>query len=482
MAHSIKGMAGSLGYDSITEVAHRLEDRMQTIRSAGRVPAGEGLSLLFEGLSALESMVEGVRETGEAPPADPRLVAALGAPVGGEPGRASPADASAADPAAEHESQVADAAKKKTPEPLDPSSGTPARRTLDASRPPPTVRVNTGTLDRFLSTVGEVILNTSQVRTAAEGPSATSVIGEGLDRMDRVVGELQRRALELRTTHLLRIVEPLPRTAREIAQRAGKRVENAVDHGIELPDVREQAGKDPTGRILIEARRQKDSIRISVADDGAGIDLDAVRSRAVAAGVLHVGLAEDLPPHEVAALIFHAGLSTSEVVSEISGRGVGMDAVRATIESIETEPARGTTTSLIVPITAAVQRVLLLGVRGETMALPIARIERVLEVPSEAIERSGGEAFALIDEELVPVFDLSDCIALATTEAAPVVSLVLTEVRGARVALVAERMEGQQEIYVKPVPELLSGVRTLAGLTILGDGRPVFLLDLNQLA
>jgi two-component system chemotaxis sensor kinase CheA len=515
LAHSIKGMAGSLGYDSITEVAHRLEDRMQAIRAAGCVPAGAELSLLFEGLSALESMVEGVRETSEAPPADPRLVAALAAPVAAGPDRASSAAAPTPDPAPQPKSDLAETAKKKAPEPLDSPSGTSARRTPDASRPPPTVRVNTETLDRFLSTVGEVILNTSQVRTAAEGPTATPVIGEGLDRMDRVVGELQRRALELRTTHLLRIVEPLPRTAREIAQRAGKRVEvsiegasleldrsildrlgdplvhllrNAVDHGIELPDVREKAGKHPTGRILIEARRQRDSIRISVADDGAGIDLDAVRERAVAAGVLHAGLAEDLPPHEVAALIFHAGLSTSEVVSEISGRGVGMDAVRATIESlggaveIDTEPGRGTTTSLIVPITAAVQRVLLLGVRGETVALPIARIERVLEVPSEAIERSGGEAFALIDEELVPVFDLSDCIALAAAEAAPVVSLVLTEVRGARVALVAERMEGQQEIYVKPVPELLSGVRTLAGLTILGDGRPVFLLDLNQLA
>jgi len=516
MAHSIKGMAGSLGYDSITEVAHRLEDRMQAIRSAGRVPAGEELSLLFQGLSSLESMVERVRETSEAPPADARLVEALGAPVGAPAPApaASSADESPGDPACA--SEAADAAKKKsTHEPVDPPPGTSARRTLDAARPPPTVRVNTGTLDRFLSTVGEVILNTSQVRTAAEGSSATSVIGEGLDRMDRVVGELQRRALELRTTHLLRIVEPLPRTAREIAQRAGKRVEvsiaggsleldrsildrlgdplvhllrNAVDHGIERPEVREGAGKDPTGRIHIEARRQKDSIRISVADDGAGIDLDAVRDRAVAAGVVHAGLAEDLPPHEVAALIFHAGLSTSEVVSEISGRGVGMDAVRATIESlggaveIETEPGRGTITSLIVPITAAVQRVLLLGVRGETVALPIARIEKVLEVPSEAIERSGGEAFALLDEELVPVFDLSDCIALATGDAAAVVSLVLTEVRGARVALIAERMEGQQEIYVKPVPELLSGVRTLAGLTILGDGRPVFLLDLNQLA
>ena len=125
---------------------------------------------------------------------------------------------------------------------------------------------------------------------------------------------------------------------------------------------------------------------------------------------------------------------------------------------------------------------LLLAGSAQASSKPIARIERVLEVPSEAIERSGGEAFALLDDELVPVFDLSDCIALARTEAAPVVNLVLTEVRGARVALIAERIEGQQEIYVKPVPELLSGVRTLAGLTILGDGRPVFLLDMNQLA
>jgi two-component system chemotaxis sensor kinase CheA len=527
MAHSIKGMAGSLGYDSITETAHRLEDRMQTIRAAGRVAPGYELSVLFRGLSALEAMIEAVKETGEPPAVDAELIEALasgkapdGPPAQHAPVQASEGDAAGAPRAADEQEQVSDgggAAKKKSPQPAVAHPPDEPVRSIPVSRPPPTVRVNTQTLDRFLSTVGEVILNASQVRTSAEVQESaqTPALSEGLDRMDAVVGELQRRALELRTTRLLRIVEPLPRTAREIAERAGKKVNveidgveleldrsildrigdplvhllrNAVDHGIETPEMRRAAGKPETGVIHIDARRHKDSIIIAVRDDGAGIDLDVVRARAVDAGVLHPDLAADLPPNEIAALVFQPGLSTAQTVSEISGRGVGMDAVRATIESlggaveITSERGRGTTTSLIVPITAAVQRVLLLSVAGEVVALPIAKVERILELSAEKIERSGREAFALIDEELVPVFDLADRLAIRSGSTADVVNLVLTEMRGERVALTAERVAGQQQIYVKPVPELLANARALAGLTILGDGRPMFLLDLNQLS
>jgi two-component system chemotaxis sensor kinase CheA len=382
------------------------------------------------------------------------------------------------------------------------------------------VRVDTDTLDRFLSTVGEVILSSSQLRSSA-GPKArpsTADVAVGLDRMDRVVGELQRRALDLRTTPLLRIVEPLPRVAREVARLSGKRVEveivgaeldldrsildrlsdplvhlvrNAVDHGIESPELRAAAGKGETGRVVIDARRVKDSIRITVSDDGKGIDLDAVRTRAVKQGLVVQDLAEDLSPEHVAAFVFCPGLSTAETISQISGRGVGMDAVRATIESLggsvelATEAGVGTTTSLVVPITAAVQRVLLAGASGETLAIPIRKVERIVEVSAREIERSGRESFALIEDEPVPVLELAEQIALAGPVADPpveAVTLVLTEVRGERVALRVERVVGQQHIYVKPVPGLLSGVRALAGLTILGDGRPVFLLDLNQLA
>ncbi len=526
MAHSIKGMAASLGYDSITEVAHKLEDRMEIVREAGRIGPAEELSVLFRGLTALESMVTAVRETETAPPADPALLADLAASPGAseakkktaeaseggpaeieaEPDPVAPAEVAA--PADETESVSADTAKK--------ANENPAAADLETPRPPPTVRVNTSTLDRFLSTVGEVILNTSQVRTVSESePHQNTGLAEGLDRMERVVGELQRRALELRTTPLLRILEPLPRAARDVAERAGVRVEvalrgaeleldrsildrlsdplvhllrNAVDHGIEPPDERIAAGKPSVGRLVVEARREKDSIRISISDDGAGIDLEAVRRRAAESGLVHPDLAADLTPGQVAALVFEAGISTADSVSEISGRGVGMDAVRATLESlggsveIATERGRGTTTTLVVPITAAVQRVLLLGVGSETVAIPISKVERIEECETKAIERSGADAFVLLDDELVPVLDLAARIAQPSAEPGPLTHLVLTEVRGERVALSVERVAGQQQIYVKPLPDLLRGTRALSGLTILGDGRPIFLLDPNQVA
>jgi two-component system chemotaxis sensor kinase CheA len=378
------------------------------------------------------------------------------------------------------------------------------------------VRVRTETLDRFLSAVGEVILASNQLRTSAHGSAAPSpAFAGGLDRMDRMVGELQRRVLELRTAPLLRVAETLPRLAREVAHQLGKRVEvelrgveleldraildrlgdplvhllrNAVDHGLETPEARRAAGKPEVGRIVIEARREKDQVRIAVVDDGKGIDLEAVRRRAVESGLVPAALADDLPPQEIASLVFRPGLSTAESVSDLSGRGVGMDAVRATIESLggqvelETAVGRGTATTLLVPITAAVQRVLLLGVGSEIVAVPIAKVERILELADATIERTAREAFVLIDEEPVPVLELGPRIALGAPPRTERTTLILAEVRGARVAIAVERVAGQQEIYVKPVPELLAGVRALAGLTVLGDGNPVFLLDLNQVA
>ena len=252
MAHGIKGMAASLEYGSITEVSHRLEDRMSVIRDGGELGSGEEVALLFRGLETLEAMIAIVRETGESPPPDfPAAVAFLEASEGA------------------CERGPRPVSKKKSPDSLNAAvSGAPAPEHHEASEslaPPPSLRVNTETLDRFLGTVGEVILSSSQLRTAStvDGTSSTPGVSVGLDRMDRAVGELQRRALELRTTPLQRIVGPLPRMAREIARRVGKRIDvvlrnteieldrtildrlsdplihifrNAVDHGIEAPD------------------------------------------------------------------------------------------------------------------------------------------------------------------------------------------------------------------------------------------------------
>ncbi len=321
--------------------------------------------------------------------------------------------------------------------------------------------------------------------------------------------------MELRTAPLVRITDNLPRTARQVAEKLGKRVaveivgaeleldrsildrlgeplihlvRTAVDHGIEMPANRVAAGKSETGKIRIEARRQRDSIVIDVRDDGAGIDLPSVCRRAVDAGLIHPDLVADLPPEEIVAFIFHPGLSTAQTISEVSGRGVGMDAVKATIESLgggvelRTEAGRGTTTSFFVPIAAAVQRVLLVRIADERVALPIAKVERILEVPADAIEEAAGDSFALVDDEPIPVFRLSRLLRIEADETKKgFVPLVIAEVRGERIALLVDRFEGQQEIYVKPVPDLLLPIRILSGLTVLEDGSPVFLIELNHL-
>jgi len=377
------------------------------------------------------------------------------------------------------------------------------------------VRVRAETLDRFLSSVGEVILASSQLRTrASTGGPSTAELEAGFDRMERMVGDLQRRALVLRTAPLLRVVDTLPRLAREIASSLGKSVEvelrgseleldraildrladplvhlvrNAVDHGLEPAELRRQLGKPGAGRIVIDARRERDLVRISVADDGRGIDLESVRRRAVEAGVIHPDLAADLPPAEIAALVFRPGVSTAAAVSEVSGRGVGMDAVKAAIEALggrvelESKPGLGTATTLLVPITAAVQRVLLVGVGAETVAIPIAKVERVVEVAREAIEVTGNERFTVVDDQPVLVIDLAARLGIASTSRSATLPLVLADLREQRVALQVDRLDRQQEIYVKPLPRLLANARGLSGLTVLGDGSPVFLLDVGQL-
>ena len=380
----------------------------------------------------------------------------------------------------------------------------------------PTVRVRTDTLDRFFSAVGEVILSSSQLRTGVARYANDPEVADGFDRVDRRVAELQRRVLELRTAPLVRVTDNLPRTARHVAETLGKRVEveilgaeleldrsildrlgepllhlvrNAVGHGLETPEERRAVGKPETGVIRVEARRQKDSIEIDVSDDGKGLDLASVCRRAVEADLIHPDLAEDLPIEEIAAFVFHPGLSTAQSITDVSGRGVGMDAVKATVESLgggvelRSEVGVGTTTTLVVPITAAVQRVLLAGVGEERVAIPIGKVERILEVPAESIEEAAGDTFALVDDEPLPVFDLAKALRIEgeiVGDSGPV-PLVLSEIRGERVALRVSRFAGQQEFYVKPVPELLAKVRILSGLTVLDDGSPVFLLDLNQL-
>lgn len=332
--------------------------------------------------------------------------------------------------------------------------------------------------------------------------------------MDRVLGDLERRARELRTAPLLRVTEKLPRIARELGISLGKRVSleladvaleldrsildrladpllhlvrNAVAHGVETPAERRRVGKAETGTIRVEARRERDAVEIAVVDDGAGLDVEAVRAQAVSRGLLAADLAEDLPPGEVAKLAFHPGLSTAGDVSGVAGRGVGLGAVLATVQSLGgrvdllSEPGRGLTVLLRVPLSAAVQQVILLGVGRERVAIPIGRIERVDEVETVRIERTGREAFVLIDGIPLPLLDLALLLRVSGSPDEARTLVLLAEVRGQRTALRFDRLLGREEVFVKPVPGLLAAVPALCGLTLASDGRPVFLVEPEQL-
>ncbi len=335
-------------------------------------------------------------------------------------------------------------------------------------------------------------------------------LGEELYGMERVVRELRRRALDIRTTPVRRVLERLPRVASELARALGKRVEvkldgdevevdravldhlddallhlvrNAVDHGVESLAKRTLAGKDPIASVRLSASRVGGRLHLRLEDDGAGIDVEGVRRRAVERGMLPEAVAEDLPPERIAELLFEPGMSTKDEVSEISGRGVGLDAVKHQIEalggtiSLHSRPGQGTVFEIDLPLMVALQRVLILEIGGERVALPVNRVESIVDVEDGAIEGVGGEAFFVWKDEPMPLLDLGRRVLGAPAPEPPRGNVVVLETQGFRYGLRVDGVAADPEVFVREVPPVLSGLKLLAGVAILTDGEPVFLLE-----
>ncbi len=476
MAHSIKGMAASLDYESVATLAHAFEDCMVPLRDGGAVEA-RILALCAEAVAALEEMVEFVESAGTPPDAREELVRRLGDP-----------DA----------------------EPSAPASS----RTSRAAAPSRSVRVRTDLVDRFLASVGELMQR--QARLAALHRKAPiwdgqHAFGEELDLMENVVRDLRRRALDIRTTSVRRITERLPMVVSELARELGKRVRfdpagdevevdraildhlddpllhvvrNAVDHGLETPAEREAAGKDPVGTLRVDASLVSGRLHVCIEDDGRGIDVESVRRKAIERGLLMEMVAEDLPPERIIEFIFEPGMSTADSVTDISGRGVGMDAVKRAIEAlggtlaVSSRPGLGTRMELDLPSMVALQRVLALGVGGGCVALPMPQLDAVLGADEARIERTAGDAFFMFKDEPLPLLDLGEEIGLPGVGSTSRGNVVVMDVRGFKLGLHVERAIGNIEVYVRDVPRPLDVIPALAGVALLPDGAPVFLLDL----
>lgn len=402
-------------------------------------------------------------------------------------------------------------ALEEAPPPPAPSREPAAQ--AEASR---TVRVRAELLDYFLDTVGELILAAARLREVGRSlpEPHRQAHEEGVDRLQGIVKDLHGKVMSVRMTPIATLVERLPRVARDLARKMGKQVEvvvtgaeieidraildelsdplvhvlrNAVDHGLEPPHLRQLAGKPAAGRITVAARRERDRVILEVSDDGKGMDPARIRAAAVARGVIGEEEALSLPDRDALQLACLPGVSTSDVVTDVSGRGVGLDAVKRVVESvggaleIDSTPAVGTRFTLRLPLTVAVQSVLLVRVGDEVLGLPIAKVHGAAEVELARLERSQGGPLLGYGGGHVPVHDLGRLLGLPPGPPGPRRSVVVAEAEGGRVGLAVDALIGQEEAVLKPLGQPLSLVPGLSAVTVLGNGRPVFILDVSRL-
>ena len=589
-AHSVKGMAASMGLEPIAQLAHRMEDLIDAARRSPGILGGERVDLLLAATDTMLTMVRGTGE-GRVPSPEPELLGKLGAAVTSltgaapSPTRVAPVNPLAASPplgAGRFEVRFRVLPSAQSPGPraflvhrklsslgvvsslrpsledlragaipegrvalvLETAGGLEAVRealgvvpeveliSIEPAAPPPpvevpppvvvpteparTVRVRTELLDDFLEMAGELLLATARLRDIGRRLPEVQrpALEEGVDRLHALVKDLHGKVMGARMTALAVITDQLPRAARDLARRRGKDVEvtisgaeieldraildaiaepllhllrNAIDHGIEEPDGRAAAGKPARGRLKLAVRRTRERVVLELEDDGRGMDPEKLRAAAVARGRISAEAAARLTLRETLLLACLPGVSTAGDVNDVSGRGVGMDAVKRSVESLggslelDSQPGRGTRVTLRLPLTVAVVQLLLVRAGGEVLGLPITKVLGAVEIPASAVQKSAATDVVGYGEQLVPAHDLARLLHLPPEEARAVRPWVVMEGEDGNVALGVDALLGQEEAVLKALSRPLDRVAGLSGVTILGNGRPVFILDVPRL-
>lgn len=458
--HSIKGNAGMVGFEEARALAHAMEDLLEPARERGALDA-ELADPLLRATDAIRRVVAGEPEVAEA--ALRELATAHRDPEG-------PAEsASAAKPSAQPEGG-----------PVASSS----------------IRVAAEKVDRLLDSVGEAVLQHRRVDyvLGANGGQAGEAAAEELDRGARLLDELQHAAIEMRTLPLSSIAGAFPRAVRDLARQEGKeaRLEmsgvdtqldrtildgisetithlltNAVVHGLEAPEERERAGKPREGRIHLAAHQRGGLVAIEVNDDGAGVSAEVAREAARAGSLVDV--------------LARAGFSTAAAVTQSAGRGVGLDAVKARVESLggtlelDSAPGAGMRVTLLLPLTLALLRVLLVERGGRPFGLPLAAVAEARAV--EGRMWLAGRASIEVRGASVPLADLAELTGMPAPALGEEPPALVVSAGGARLAAACDRVLGEQELVVKSLGPVLAATPGLLGAAILGDGQVALILD-----
>lgn len=383
------------------------------------------------------------------------------------------------------------------------------------------VRIDVERLDALMNLVGELVIDRTRLTQLASrfsgGGSDSELLenlSETVQRLGRIADELQDQIMKSRMLPIENVFNRFPRMVRDLAQQAGKEVEfiiegketeldrsvieeigdplihllrNAIDHGIEPPDERAKVGKPRAGRVFLSASHEENYIVIRVSDDGRGIDPDAIRASAVNKGVISAEAAERLSPTDARYLIFAPGFSTAAQVTDVSGRGVGMDIVKTNIErlngSVEIASETGKRTEFIVklPLTLAIIQALLVKLADETFAVPIAAVTETLRLDPNAVTWALGNQCIQLRGTILPLLSLREAFAAPPAETDEAGYVVAVRMGDRHVGFVVDELVGEQEIVIKSLGKVLSDVSGVAGATILGDGHVALIADVQSL-
>lgn len=578
-AHSIKGMAATMGFDRTARLSHHLEDLLDDFRSSGQIPSA-AIDYLLSGIDILDGLIDDLQSNQpereietflrETPEPQPIMVAEESEPEtlvtdAEAPGEAEDETASEEEPIPEEpdayqvlvdlaEDTPAAAARgllilreieksgelmSSRPNMADLRGGAPCQqiqawlrttlakghieeallkisgvvkvRFIDDRRKEErrnrdegvrTIRVRTDLLDQFVNLTGELITHRHMLNTATTSRDWDDLT-QTLTRTGLLLDDLHHHVLQARLMPLESITGRLPRIVRDLSRKTDKKVmlqltgaevgidravlealtdplvhlvRNAIDHGIEQE-----------GIVTVSARREKDLVLVEVADDGKGMDADQLRQKAVARGLMTTPQANNLSDRDALMLVCKPGFSTAEAITETSGRGVGMDVVKAAVGNlggtleILSAPGQGTRFQMRLPLSISIIKILLVSCAGHPMAVPITRVERTLDLPTSEIQSSGQKRGFSLDEEFVSLHSLSGALGLPEVAAGETTWVILTEVQGRRIGLQVDHFLGQREAFVKSLGFPLNLLTGLSGATVEGDGKIVFIVDPSSL-
>ena len=526
--HTLKGTSSFLGFEQMTGLGHKFEDVMNKLRKGELTVTSDKMDVMFEAYDLLKLLLERIEQHVREPVdcsgvlEKLQIIAAGGtvevrATVTGSVLAASAPGVDAAEgpaigPLAEEPSA------KTEHEHAPPQGAAPApAKTADT-----TIRVDVGRLDTLMNLVGELVLGRNRLSQIAHEMNEqhdtlpiSRELGETNSHIDFITTELQMAVMKTRMVPIAKVFNKVPRLMRELAKEMRKEIDleifgeeteldkslieelndplvhlvrNAADHGVELPEERVARGKPAKGKVTIRADHEGNHIVISIQDDGKGMDPEKLKNKAIEKGLITEAQAAEMSVKDAYNLVFLPGFSMAQKVTNVSGRGVGMDVVRTNVQKlkgtidIESEINVGSRFMIKVPLTLAIIQALLVEAGGEIFSIPLDSVIEVVRVPTNEVSTINGREVMRLRNTVLPLARIVEVLGgKRNGTASESICVVVIGLAEQRLGIVVDSLLGQKEVVIKSIGEYLGSIRGIAGSTILGDGRVIMIIDVGEL-